>query len=307
MDVIGWLMEGDPSIRWQVQRDLLDRAESTWKRERAQLARRGWGADLLARQDVDGGWSGAVYSPKWTSTHYTLLQLVRLGLAPSHPAGRPAVDKLLTAGRYENGSLNLAKTVPVADGCVNGMVLLMASYFGTPGPIPDGIASWLLTRQMADGGWNCEDWRGATHGSFHTTISVLEGLEAYRLARPAEAEKAADAVAAGREFLLVHRLYKSHRTGDVADPVFTRFSFPPRWHYDVLRGLDYLAAVDAGQDPRIEDAIDLVNSKRRDDGTWVLQHPHTGRLHFRMEQGGKPSRWNTLRALRVLKWWSQAG
>jgi hypothetical protein len=304
-DTIAWLLEGDPAIRWQVQRDLLDRPESTWKKERALVARTGWGAGLLARQDDEGTWSGAIYSPKWTSTHYTLLQLVRLGLAPSHPAGRRAVARLLEAGRYENGSLNLAKTVPVADGCVNGMVLLMANYFGTPGPIPDGIASWLLTRQMPDGGWNCEDWRGATHGSFHTTISVLEGLEAYRLARPARARNAAGAVGAGREFLLVHRLYKSHRTGQVADPVFTKFSFPPRWHYDVLRGLDYLASVDAPRDPRVEDAIELLVSKRRPDGRWTLQNRHQGRLHFAMEEGGKPSRWNTLRALRVLRWWEE--
>jgi hypothetical protein len=260
---------------------------------------------LLSRQDADGGWSGAVYSPKWTSTHYTLLELVRLGLAPSHPAGKRAIDHLLKAGRYQDGGISFAKTVPFPDGCVNGMLLLMAGYFGVSGPVPGGIASWILSRQMPDGGWNCEDWRGATHGSFHTTISVLEGLEAYRLARPAEAKVAAEAVAAGREFLLVHRLYKSHRTGEVADPVFTKFSFPPRWHYDVLRGLDYLAAVAANRDTRIQDAIDLLISKRRADGRWPLQHPHPARLHFKMEQGGKPSRWNTLRAMRVLRWWEE--
>ena len=134
-DVIAWLMEGDPSIRWQTQRDLLDRAETTWKRERAKVATRGWGADLLRRQDPDGGWSNAVYSPKWTSTHYTLLQLVRLGLPPSSRAGRRGVERILGAARYQDGAVNLAKTVPHPDECVNGMVLLMASYFGVTGSV----------------------------------------------------------------------------------------------------------------------------------------------------------------------------
>jgi len=156
---------------------------------------------------------------------------------------------------------------------------------------------------MPDGGWNCEDWRGATHGSFHTTISVLEGLEAYRLADPARALSVTAPAGSAREFLMAHNLYKSHRTGEVADHAFTMFSFPPRWHYDVLRALEYFAAVNAARDPRFEDAIDLLVSKRRPDGRWTLQNRHQGRLHFAMEQGGKPSRWNTLRALRVLKWW----
>jgi hypothetical protein len=304
-DRIAWLLEGDPSIRWQVQRDLLDRADSTWQRERARVARDGWGADLLARQDDDGGWSGAVYSPKWTSTHYTLLQLLRLGLPPGHPAGRRAVDRILGAARFQEGGINLAKTVPVPDGCVNGMVLLMASYFGCSGAVPDGVIGWLLGRQMPDGGWNCEDWRGATHGSFHTTISVLEGLEAYRLANPGQATSIVQPVESAREFLLTHRLYRSHRTGEIADHAFTMFSFPPRWHYDVLRALDYFAAAQATHDPRFEDAIDLVIGKRQSDGTWTLQNRHPGRLHFSMEAGGQPSRWNTLRALRVLRWWSE--
>ncbi|NNC93361.1 MAG: hypothetical protein HKN80_12810 [Acidimicrobiia bacterium] len=304
-DTIAWLMEGDASVRWQVQRDLLDRAGSTWKRERAQVARTGWGADLLARQDADGGWSGAVYSPKWTSTHYTLLQLVRLGLPPSHPAGPRAVDRILQAARFQEGGINLAKTVPVPDGCVNGMVLLMASYFGVTGAVPDGVVDWLLGRQMPDGGWNCEDWRGATHGSFHTTISVLEGLAAYRLANSDQAGRVGQPVESAHQFLLAHRLYKSHRTGEVADSAFTMFSFPPRWHYDVLRGLDHFAAIRADHDPRFEDAIGLVEQKRRHDGRWKLQNRHGGRLHFAMEAGGQPSRWNTLRALRVLRWWSE--
>lgn len=306
-DVTGWLMDGDPAIRWQVQRALLGRAESTWRRERARVATSGWGSRLLAMQDSDGGWSGAVYSPKWTSTHYTLLQLVRMGLPPQHNAGRRGIERLLTAARYESGAVNLAKTVP-PDECVNGMVLLMACYFGVRGDIPDGIAAWLLTQQMHDGGWNCEARRGATHSSFHTTVSTLEGLLAYKRATTSSSlvPEIESSLVAGQEFLLAHHLYRSHRTGAVADPAFTRFSFPPRWHYDVLRGLEHFAEAGAESDSRLHDPVDLLIGKRRTDGTWPLQNPHSGRVHFKMERAGRPSRWNTLRALRVLRWWEAA-
>ena len=304
--VIDWLMEGDPAIRWQVQRDLLDRAESTWKRERAKVATHGWGAELLQRQDPDGGWGNAVYSPKWTSTHYTLLQLVRMGLPPSSRAGRRGVERLYDAARYQDGAVNFARTVPHPDECVNGMVLLMASYFGMTGPPTDGIAEWLTGQVMDDGGFNCELWRGATHGSFHTTISVLEGFEAYLATDPPRsiARPAQKAVREGREFLLRHRLYQSHRTGEVADRAFIKLSFPPRWHYDILRGLEYFASTTMRPEPRCGDAIEILRRKRRPSGMWPLQNRHQGRLHFTMEQGGQPSRWNTLRALRVLRWWA---
>lgn len=304
-EVVAWLLEGDPSIRWQVQRDLLGRAERTWKQERAKVATRGWGADLLGRQDPDGGWSNAVYSPKWTSTHYTLLQLVRLGLPPGNRAGRRGVHRLLDAGRYQDGGINLAKTVPQPDDCVNGMVLLMASYFGVTGPTTDGIAAWLAAQVMDDGGFNCERWRGARHSSFHTTISALEGFEAYLATEPpAKVARAVRAgVKSGREFLLLHELYKSHRTGEVVDRAFTQISFPPRWHYDILRALDYFAAAGTKRDKRLSDAIEQLQRKRRPTGRWPLQNHHPGREHFRMESGHEPSRWNTLRAIRVLQWW----
>ena len=305
-DVIAWLMEGDPSIRWQTQRDLLDRADSTWKRERAKVATTGWGGDLLQRQDSDGGWSNAVYSPKWTSTHYTLLQLVRLGLAPSHPAGRRGVRRILAAARNQDGAVNVFKTVPHPDECVNGMVLLMASYFGVTGSRINELAHWLAGRGMSDGGLNCDEWRGATHGSFHTTISALEGFDAYLATNPPAAEGRAvrEAVGQGREFLLRHRLYQSHRTGEIADRAFIQLSFPPRWHYDILRALDYFAAADFDRNERFSDAIEILQRKRRPSGKWPLQNHHQGRLHFRMERGGEPSRLNTLRALRVLRWWN---
>lgn len=302
-ETVQWLLDGDPAIRWQVQRDLLGRAEGTWKRERARVAQEGWGADLLSRQDPDGGWSNAVYSPKWTSTHYTLLQLVRMGLPTNNPAARRGITHLLEAGRYQDGAINLAKTVPEPDVCVNGMVLLMASFFGVTGPVTDGIARWLVGSRMEDGGWNCDHWRGATHSSFHSTLSVLEGLAAHRAAAEAPVRGAVGALSTGHEFLLAHRIYKSHRTDEIADRAFTLFSFPPRWHYDALRALDYFQSVDAKRDRRFEDAIELLRTKRRPNGRWPVQNYHPGRVHFRMESGGRPSRWNTLRALRVLRWW----
>jgi hypothetical protein len=185
------------------------------------------------------------------------------------------------------------------------MVLLMASYFGVTGPRTDGIAAWLADRVMPDGGLNCELWRGATHGSFHTTISALEGFAAYLATDPPRtiARTVRKAEREGREFLLQHRLYQSHRTGEVADRAFTQLSFPPRWHYDILRALDHLASTGARRDARCEDAIEILRRKRRPSGKWPLQNRHPGRVHFQMESGHEPSRWNTLRALRVLRWW----
>jgi hypothetical protein len=165
------------------------------------------------------------------------------------------------------------------------------------------IVEHLLGQQMADGGWNCERPKGATHGSFHTTISVLEGMHEYALGYPARAGALSDAVARAHEFLLIHRLYRSHRTGEVADPAMARITFPPRWHYDFLRGLDYLRWVDAPRDERMADAIALLQSKQLPDGLWKLSQNWPGRVFFQMEAVGQPSRWNTLAGLRVLRWW----
>jgi hypothetical protein len=167
----------------------------------------------------------------------------------------------------------------------------------------DTIADHLLERQMRDGGWNCRHPYGATHASVHTTISVLEGLRQYELHRGRKQRAMREAQRRGREFLLVHRLFRSHRTGGVIKAEFKRFSFPPRWHYDILRALDYFQAVDAPRDRRLAEAVDIVRMRRRPDGRWPLEHGYKGRSHFELERPGAPSRWNTLRALRVLKWW----
>jgi hypothetical protein len=301
--VLDWLLQGDPSIRWQTMRDLLDRPEREWSAERERVAREGWGTRLLAEQSPDGRWGGGLYSPKWVSTHYTLLLLRSLGLPPIEPARR-AATQLLDGGFQPDGGIRAsrAKAEP-GETCVTGMTLAMTTCFRLNDERNYGMVEHLLRVQTPDGGWNCLWRNGSRHGSFHTTISALEGLLEYERMYPEQADAARAAGARGREFLLVHRLFRSHTTGAVVSEAMTRFSFPPQWHYDVLRGLDYFQAAAAPRDDRLDDAIGLLTRKRRKDGTWPLQNRHPGPLWFEMEEVGKPSRWNTLRALRVLRWW----
>lgn len=299
--IIDWLMEGDPAIRWQVQCDLLDAPAAEVQAERARTAHEGWGADLLARQDPDGRWGGGLYSRKWISTTYTLILLRRLGLPAGHPQALRGLQVLLDASDFSDGGIDMWRTSGRSDACVNAMVLALAAHFGLQDARIDSLLAYLMEHQMADGGWNCEDYRGATHSSFHTTLSALEGLHEWQVAHGPDA---AIEMAARRaeEFLLVHRLYRSHRSGEVVSASMTRFSFPPRWFYDVLRALDYFQARQAALDPRLDDALALLRKKRRKDGTWNLQNRRTGLTFFEMETVGQPSRWNTLRALRVLRW-----
>jgi hypothetical protein len=309
---IQWLLDGDPSIRWQTMRDLLGAPEKTVERERRRVAREGWGARLLAEQDPKGTWAGGqssdggLYSPKWTSTTYTMLLLRDFGLAASNRQARKACRLLLGEGLQRDGGVNYgpwAKWLRRGETCVTGMVLSILSHFQYDDARLDAIADNLLDQQMPDGGWNCQRPYGATHSSVHTTISALEGLRLYELHRARKGRAIRAAQGRGREFLLVHRLFRSHRTGEVIKAVFTRFAFPPRWHYDVLRALDYFQAVDAPRDPRLADAIDIVEKTQGEDGRWSLQHSYKGKTYFELEEKGTPSRWNTLRALRVVKWW----
>lgn len=297
-----WLMDGDPAIRWQTMQDLLDVPLGDVAEERAKVATAGWGKQLLDLQDPEGTWAGRLYSPKWISTTYTLLLLYRCGLAPGTPAAVRGVELLWDGARYFNGGLTCGKTIDFPEACVTSMYTTLARYFGFEDDRIDPALTWLLANQLDDGGWNCRNVRsGDRHSSFHTSISALEAL-AETLRREPGREEVRTAMARGREFFLDHRLYKSHRDGSIADPVFTRLSFPPRWHYDVLRGLDHFQSVAAPQDERLTDALELLQSKRRSDGRWPVQHKHSGKVWFDMETGRQPSRWNTLRALRVLRW-----
>jgi hypothetical protein len=311
---IPWLLDGDPTIRWQTLRDLVGAPERTVQREQKRVERDGWGAALLARQDPDGRWAGGLsedsglYSPKWISTTYTMLLLRDFGLSPSNRQARRACALLLDQGIQRDGGIFYgvwAKRMRRGETCVTGMVLSILSYFEYDDDRLDAVADNLLEQQMPDGGWNCRRPYGATHSSVHTTISALEGLRLFELHRGRKVRAVRAAQKRGREFLLMHRLFRSDRTGEIIKPVFLRFAFPPRWHYDILRGLDYFQAVNAPRDERLAEAIEIVRNTQGEDGRWVLQNFYRGKTYFEMEPLGGPSRWNTLRALRVLKWWER--
>lgn len=299
-----WLLASDPSIRWQVMRDLLGAGPADVATERQRVATEGWGARLLAAQDANGLWAEALYSPKWSSTTYTLLLLHRLGLPAGNPQALLGCHRLWDSASDHDGGLNLAKTIKQPETCITGMLVLLASTYGGAEDRLDRTVSWLLGEQLPDGGWNCETLRsGSRHGSFHTTITVLEALLEY--SRRGDGVMVSDALAGGREFFLRHRLFKSHRTGKLVDDAFARFPFPPQWHFDALRGLEHFRAVAAPRDPRLEDAMDLIRKARGADGSWRRYRPHPGRTWFELEPPG-PSRWTTLRCLRVLRWWDHA-
>jgi hypothetical protein len=264
----------------------------------------------LAKQGRSGRWAGGaspdvgLYTPKWTSTTYTLLLLRDFGLAHDNAQARTGCTILLDRGLQSDGGVNFgasAKRHGTGETCITGMVLSLLSHFELDDARVDAIADHLLVKQMSDGGWNCR--RAATHSSMNTTISALEGLRLYEVHRRKRVPAMRAAQQRGREFLLEHRLFRSHRTGAIIKPEFMRFAFPPRWHYDVLRALDYFRSVDASRDPRLAEAVSLVQEHRRPDGRWALENSYSGKTFFPLESRGGPSRWNTLRALRVLDWW----
>lgn len=303
--VIAWLMAADPAIRWQVARDLLDADPDQVALERNRVATTGWGAEILARQDPDGRWSGGLYRPKWTGTTYTLLLLHWLGLPPGHAGALRGVDTLLNGAQWFDGGLTFAdSTARHPEGCITAMVVLVGASLGSADPRLADAVQWLLDHQLPDGGWNCESVRtGSTHGSFHTSISTLDALVAYE--ESGGSVPVRSAITAGQDFFLRHRLYRSHRTSEVVSEAMTRFPFPPQWHFDVLRGLDHFRASGAAPDARLADAVDLLRRKCGADGRWPHYREHPGTAWFEMEGPG-PSRWTTLRALRVLRWWDRA-
>lgn len=291
-----WLLAGDPAIRWQTMQDLLDRSSARVNKERKLVATAGWGRALLDVQDPEGTWAKAIYSPKWISTTYSLLLLRWMGIPATNAAARSGCAYLWDVVDV-HGGVSLPKASYPPDICISAMWLRLAAYFDHHDERIPAVLDWVFENQLGDGGWNCNTVRsGSRHSSYHTSILVLEALA--QLDDPAHA----DAAAAGREFFLDHRMFKSHRTGEVSHRAYTMFSFPPRWHYDVLRGLDYFQSVNAAPDQRLDDALTLLRSKQRRDGLWPVQNKHAGRVWFDMETGRQPSRWNTLRALRVLRW-----
>jgi len=293
-----WLMDSDPSIRWQVMHDLTDATTSAVASERSRVAEQGWGPRLLALQADDGQWGGGAYSPKWISTTYTLLLLRHLGVDPADPRMRVATERV--RDQVVMGGKSRPYFQYATELCVTSMVLALGSYFlEDAGDLPQHEV--LLDRQHDDGGWNCHV--SSDRSSFHTTISALEGLLEHERAVGGNSTLA-EARARAHQYLLERRLMYSLRTGELINSRWLLMAFPPRWFYDVLRALDYLRDAGVDPDPRTEEAVAMIEGKRRSDGYWPLQNRHPGKEHFPLEEGsGKPSRWNTLRALRVLRWY----
>ena len=295
-----FLLTGDVSIQYQTRRDLLSE-ERPDLRER--IAHEGWGKMLLERRNNSGHWGRGFYQPKWISSHYTLLDLRNLSISPDCELVHETLDLIINNEKGEDGGLNPAKTNSNSDVCVNGMALNYFSYFGYDEKPLRSIIDFLLSRKMADGGFNCRSNRqGARHSSLHTTISVLEGIEeykkngySYKLEELLKAEKTS------REFILQHKLFRSDKTGEIIDKNFLKLHYPYRWRYDILRALDYFQYAKVPYDKRMQEALDMLIKKRRKDRTWEVNAHHPGKQHFLMEKPGKPSRWNTLRAMRILE------
>ena len=304
--VLRWLLDSDPAIRWQVMRDLAGEPDEVVARERERVVNEGWGARLLDRQRADGKWGDGVVAPLWQSTLGAMVLLKDFGLDPASERARRAIglvrERVTWGPEWGDASFFEGESEP----CINGRVLGLGAYFGHPS---ERLLDRLLGEQLADGGWNCDTERGSVRSSFNTTICVLEGLLEYEKANGA-APAVTDARARGQEYLLERRMFRRLSTGEVikdrkGNHDWTTFAFPTSWHYDVLRGLDYLRDAGVKQDERVAEAISLVEKRRQEDGRWLLDNLHHDPVDFDMEGGaGKPSRWNTLRAMRVLDWYS---
>jgi hypothetical protein len=314
--IIQWLLDADPAIRWQVLQDLIHAPVEEVAAERARVATEGMGAQLLALQGPDGSWAGVAWNHGWDSTMHALTLLRELGLDPQSAAAQRAVSLVRDQVRWQGwdwdgtwrgvGFAGTPFFVGEVEPCINGQVAASGAYFGQD---VQRIIDRLLGEQLPDGGWNCEAPDNSQRSSFNTTICVLEALLEYELAGGSRTEVAA-ARLRGQDYLLERRLFHRRSTGEVldhdrkSDTVFTRFAFPTWWHYDVLRGLDYLCRAKATPDERVAEAIALVEAKRDGKGRWLLETQYPGTMAVEVDEGeGRPSRWNTLRAIRVLAWY----
>ena len=302
--IIDWLLAGDVAIQYQAHRDLLA-TERPDLRER--IATEGWGARFLSFRKPEGHWGQRFYQPKWISTHYTILDLKNLAVSPVNEAIRESIGQVLRTLKARDGGILPIGPEKKSDVCVDGMFLNYASYFGAEEAELQSIVDLLLREHMPDGGFNCESNRqGAVHSSLHTTISVLEGILEYgRSGYTYRLDELQESAGQARSFLLEHKLFRSDRTGEIIDKKMLMLSYPSRWRYDILRALDYFRLAGVGYDPRLQDALDVLVRKRRKDRRWPVQAKHPGQTHFDMERTGGPSRWNTLRAMRVLRHFGQ--
>jgi len=314
--LLPWLLDSDPAIRWQVLRDLADTPAEEIATERARVAHEGWGARLLDLQGDDGQWAGGACFPgdfdwstldavgqPWTSTLPTLQLLRDFGIDPHDARVRQAIAQVHAHCRWEHDNQ------PFFEGevepCINGRVVALGVYFDQTQHV-ERLIERLIGEQMADGGWNCEAENGSVRSSFHSTINVLEGLLAYEQSTGGSPASIASRIR-GEEYLLERLLMRRKSTGDIVNPKWLQCAFPIRWHYDILRALDYFRVARYSPDPRMSEAIDHLRSKQQPDGTWLLENTYPGAIHFPLEPGDNlPSRWNTLRALRVLRWCDDA-
>ncbi len=301
--IIRWLLEGDVSIQYQTYRDLLNLKKPELQ---ALISQEGWGKTILDKWNSKGlpGWGDDFYQPKWVSTHYTLLDLRNLNLGPEEAVPKRTIEFILSGSKADDGGIPLGpSTTAHSDVCVNAMFLNYASYFESAQKDLESVVDSILLEIMPDGGFNCRSTRsGARHSSMHSTISVLEGFcEFQRVGYDYRHDEINNAMETAHEFLLMHRLYKSDRTGDIINKDFLKLAYPSRWKYDILRCLDYFQYSGQPWDERMTDAIETLLAKRNSDGSWNMQAAHPGKQHIVMERAGQRGRWNTLRALRVLK------
>jgi hypothetical protein len=310
MNVLDWLLDSDSdaAIRWQVLRDLTDASPGEVAATRARVHREGWGARLLALEDADGLWDGGACFPAfytgdepgqpWTPTMHTLQTLQIFGLDPTCAAARRAIELIAEHGRWEHAGQRYFDGE--VEPCINGRTIEAGAYYAVD---VSPIVERILGERLTDGGWNCEAENGSVRSSFDTTINVLDGLLELERATGGSAP-VHEARRGGEEYLLERALFRRRSTGEAANPAYLDFAFPYYWHYDVLRALDYFRRSGTRPDPRLAEAVEIVRSKRQPDGRWLLDRVHPGRVHFTLEGGvGQASRWNTLRALRVLDWW----
>ncbi|MBX3049353.1 MAG: hypothetical protein KIT46_09130 [Anaerolineales bacterium] len=320
--VIDWLLASDPAIRWQVMRDLTGESDEAVAAERAKVASEGWGAAILAAQADDGTWAGEVRIPEYPTLR-TLLLLCDMGLDPESEQARRALSRVRANVKWLMNITQeeLPKDEDISwwhkpffagevEPCMNGRVVKIGAYFGED---MQPLVERLLGEQMADGGWNCEQENGSTRGSFHSTICVLEGLQEYEKATGGSPAVTA-ARQRGEEYLLERGMLRSLSTGEMpafdhateGPPTWTLFSYPTSWHYDVLRGLDYMRSAGVTPDERVAEAIELVAKKQNQNGRWPRENIHDDPVALEMEgASGTDSYWNTLRALRVLDWYSK--
>jgi hypothetical protein len=298
--IIKWLLQGDVSIQYQVHRDLLGNDRNDLQER---IAYEGWGKQFLSKRNPDGHWGIKFYQPKWTSTHYTLTDLKNLCIAQNHPIIKESIDIILENEKAMDGGILPIGTAQLTDLCINGMFLNYASYFKANEQDLRSVVDCILAQVMSDGGFNCRSNRYKTkHSSLHTTISVLEGISEYeiqgyeyRLKELRQAKKSSI------EFLLLHQLFLSDRTGEIINKDFLKLTYPSRWRYDILRAFDYFQHSNTTWDDRMNRALEVILKKQNKDCTWNVQTKHPGQVHFEMEKAGKPSRWNTLRVMRVFK------